>query len=153
MNKSPAFQFYPEKWVAHTMHLSAEAYQLYHRMLCWMWMNSPDRCSMGKDPKMISMAIYGSPARDSSPGLAEIQNPYNPLLIEENEKYISHGLQKEVESQNHFHELSKQGNNSRWKDKLHLIPARTPARDTKKCPSEESSPSPSPSINKPPYPR
>ena len=28
------------------MHLSPEAYQAYHRILCWMWLHSPNHYSM-----------------------------------------------------------------------------------------------------------
>ena len=98
MNRPPAFQFYPEKWISHTLRLSANAYRIYHKIICWMWSESPNQYSIPNDPAFISMAI-NIPIDEVETGLKEIQFIGLELLKEDGEKLLSFGLKKERKRQ------------------------------------------------------
>ncbi len=94
-NRSVAFQFYPDKWQSHTKRLSDSAYRVYHELLCWMWQQSPDLCSVSDSVDAVVCAV-AMPTDCVRSALAEIQNPHGPLLKVEGGKMISNGLRKEA---------------------------------------------------------
>lgn len=107
-NKSPAFQFYPDKWESHTAHLSDYAYRLFHRMICWMWQHSKDKCSIPADNALIAV-LMAQPADRIADAMKEILNPAMPLLKESGGKYINSGLKKEASKQKKWREKSREG--------------------------------------------
>lgn len=143
-NKAPAFQYYPDKYEAHTRHLSDAAYRIYHRILNWMWLHSPDKYSISKDAGTIAVMLCESCTRITD-ALQEIQNPHMPLLKERREKYISGGLRKEAEKQRKGRKDKARAAKVRWdKEKQRKQEQSTCNTDAPflQCPP---SPSPSPS--------
>lgn len=113
-NKAPAFQFYPEKWLAGTMHLGAVAYRAYHRCLCWMWANSPDGCSIPNDELAIRQATGLSHRSYASAWLGEVMNKHNRLLKKRGKRLISNGLRKEATKQKQRRQQAKAAADARW---------------------------------------
>ncbi len=111
-SRSPAFQFYPDKWMSHTQRLSPAAYQVYHRLLCWMWQSAPDYCSIESAPAAIACAISMS-VGSVVEAMVEIQNPYSPLLKLEAGRLISFGLRKEANKQAERREKARRGGYAR----------------------------------------
>ncbi len=106
--RSPAFQWYPEKWEAPTSRLSDSSYRVYHRILNWMWMNSPNQCSIADDPEAIAVALAIDKEKAAA-ALAEIQNKHSPLLKHEEGRLVSNGLRKEVKKQAQWSRKSREG--------------------------------------------
>lgn len=115
MNRAPAFQFYPDKWQSHTRRLSDQSYRVYHELLCWMWQSSDDYCSVQNSPEAIACAI-AMQTECVRIALAEIQNPFSPLLKEENGRLVSNGLKKARQAQLDKSHKAKEAANARWKD-------------------------------------
>ena len=113
MNRSPAFSFYPDKWLTHTRHLTPIARDVYHEIICWMWMQDDVYCSIPADPEAIAclLAIDEQLARHA---LAEIQNKHRPLLDLRGDRLFSKGLEKEREIQRKRREESTAAINTRW---------------------------------------
>lgn len=115
MNRAPSFQFYPDKWQSHTRRLSDQSYRVYHELLCWMWQSSEDYCSVQNSPEAIACAI-AMQTECVRIALAEIQNPFSPLLKEENGRLVSNGLKKARQAQLDKSHKAKEAANARWKD-------------------------------------
>ena len=113
MNKSPAFQFYPDKWQSHTRRLSNESYRVYHELLCWMWQSSPDHCSVEASPEAVTCAV-AMPIECVRNALAEINNAFAPLLKLEDGRWVSNGLRKEAIKQEENRNKAKNSANARW---------------------------------------
>lgn len=148
MNRAPAFQFYPDKWLAHTRHLSDMACRVYHDLLCWIWQHSPDQHTIHKDGVYVAIA---RPKDEVDRAMAEVQQPAFPLLKLRGEKYVSEGLRKEIEKQRVWRQKSASGGRhsasarkGKHLDANHpsttLQPPLVPNGNT---PSPSSSPSPS----------
>ena len=88
MKRSPSWQFYPDRWLSRTSHLSPLAYVIYTRLLCDMWMHSPDYCSVKATPEAVCAATNVS-LHDVSATLLELTNEERPLLTTENDRWIS----------------------------------------------------------------
>ena len=64
MNRSPAFQFYPDKAHAGTIHLSPDAFKAYWMVVWWMWMHSRSQYSMpDTDAAWREATLITSPAK------------------------------------------------------------------------------------------
>lgn len=113
MNRSPAFQFYPDKWQSHTRRLSDSSYRVFHELVCWMWQHSPDYCSIEASPAAVSCAL-AIPLQAVELALQEITNPYAPLLRLESGRWVSNGLRKEADKQKTRSERAKTGAKLRW---------------------------------------
>lgn len=119
MNRSPAFQFYPDKWQSHTRRLSDSAYRFYHELICWMWQQSDDYCSITTDVSAISIILVMQ-EECICKALAEIQNKHAPLLHEEDGRYVSNGLRKEADKQKLNREKRVKAANVRWSKQEHM---------------------------------
>ena len=142
--KSPAFQFYPDKWQSHTRRLSDSAYRVYHELICWMWQHSEDQCSIQASPEAVACAV-AMPTECVRIAFAEIQNAFSPLLKEEGGKWVSNGLRKEREKQKERRDKAQNSANARWGDanasRKHCSPDANASRE--QCfPSPSPSPSP-----------
>lgn len=115
MNRSPAFQFYPDKWQSHTRRLSDSAYRVYHELICWMWRSSEDYCSIQNSAEAVACAV-AMQTECVRIALAEIQNPFAPLLKEEDGRLVSNGLRKARQAQENKSEKAKRSADARWKD-------------------------------------
>lgn len=112
-NRSPAFQFYPDKWQSHTRRLSDSAYRVYHEMMCWMWLQSPDQVSIPSSPEAIAVLI-SMPTECVRIAVAEIQNEHAPLLKVERGRFVSNGLRKEAKKQAIKREKASESAKTRW---------------------------------------
>ena len=111
--KSPAFQFYPDKWQSHTRRLSDSAYRVYHELMCWMWQHADDQCSIQSSTEAVACAV-AMPTECVRIALAEIQNAFSPLLKEEGGRWVSNGLRKERDKQMERREKAQNSANARW---------------------------------------
>lgn len=117
VNRSPSYQFYPDKWESHTRHLSDYAYRVFHRLLNWMWMHADDYCSCPNDPSAIAV-VLAEPCERIADALQELTNPHMRLLREEGSRLVSRGLQKEAEKQNDRKEKTRSAAKARWNNTL-----------------------------------
>lgn len=136
MNRSVAFQFYPDKWQSHTRRLTDSAYRVYHELLCWMWQQASDQCSIEASHEAVSCAVC-MPIQYVKDAFADIQNAYAPLLRTDAGRWVSNGLRKEVEKQ-----TARRAQCQKAADAHHkAADARKKAAD---APIEHNTPSPSP---------
>jgi uncharacterized protein YdaU (DUF1376 family) len=147
MNRSPAFQFYPDKWQSHTRRLSDSAYRVFHELLCWMWQSSPDHCSVSARVEAVSVAV-ALPLECVRIAMADIQNADAPLLKTEGDRWVCHGLRKEAEKQFNRRVKATENANARWNHATaskHDATASIPQCSSSSSPIPSSSPSPIPS--------
>lgn len=96
MNRPPAFQFYPKDWDDFKVQrMTHEAQGIYIRILCFMWKDSRDQCSILNDDKAIAKSL-GVSIRKWLSIKKEIQYKNDPLLKENDTKLISIRLKKEA---------------------------------------------------------
>src|SRR5947209_8650075 len=105
MNRPPAFQFYPRDWLDFKVQrMPYEAQGIYFKLLCFMWNDSPDQCSLPDDDVALARALGLSlPVWKKNRGV--IQQAGDPLLLESQGRFISERLRREVEKQQHFRAL------------------------------------------------
>ena len=142
LDKSPAFQFYPDKWESHTAHLSDYAYRIYHRIICWMWQHSEDKCSIQANDAAIAI-VLAQPCERITDAMREINNMHMPLLKKRGNRWLSGGLQKEAKKQKERRKKAQDSAKARWdKD---LGNDKKGSKRNANASIEHSSPSPSPS--------
>jgi len=112
-NRAPALQFYPAQWQSHTRRLSDLAYRVYHEILCWMWLNSRDYCSIPKDPNAIA-CLLAIDVQKIDTALQEILNKHFPLLKVRRDQLVSDGLKKEAIKQKERRCKARDSIKSRW---------------------------------------
>lgn len=99
MNRAPAFQFYPADWLDFKVQrMSFAAQGAYMKVLCFMWKDSQDQCSIVDNDEMISKAL-GTSVETWQRLRAEIQNEIAPVFLIENGKIISKRLREEAKKQ------------------------------------------------------
>lgn len=113
-NRSPAFSLYPDKALAGTDHLSPIAFKAYWKALFWMWLHSPDFCSIPNDPDFIRRRLGLTPAQYRKYWEGEIMAEHDPLLKNCGNFLRSHGLEKEKQKQDAVSESARSSANSRW---------------------------------------
>ena len=121
MNRTPAFQFYPKDWLDfRVQRMSLAAQGAYMKLLCFMWKDSQDQCSIIDDDRAIATAI-GVPCDMWKELRTEIQFLGDPILIEEGKEpriLRSARLQREAEKQQNYAmqqaEKGKRGAQKRW---------------------------------------
>lgn len=98
--KAPAYQKYPDKWLADTRLLSWKAKGLYGDLLDVIWMQYQDTCSIPNNDAHIAREL-GATLEDWMDAKAELLNEYRPLLVvlPESNSLFSKGLYKEAEKQ------------------------------------------------------
>lgn len=113
MNRAPAFQFYPEKWLAGTSHLSDSAYVAYHRLLCWIWVHTKTQYSVVNNAVILQRATQCKGAKFRKVW-AEIMQPHHSLLTIKGKAYVSKGLRKEAIKQKERRAQCQRSANARW---------------------------------------
>ena len=99
MNRPPAFQFYPKDWLdfkVQRMSLAAQGF--YMKILCFMWKDSRDQCSIPTAVEPLSRAL-GVTALEAQKYLDEIQCEKSPILLVKGDVFISKRLKEEVRVQ------------------------------------------------------
>lgn len=105
MSKSPAFQFYPDKWLSDTKRLSWISKGIYHELLMVIWTQFQSTCRIPDNSKFIS-AELGCTIAEWEDARAEIMCEFRPLLTKEGDFLFSKGLWKEKEKQDNWREKS-----------------------------------------------
>ena len=106
--KSPAFQFYPDKWQTDTRRLSWEAKGVYHELMCVVWIQNQEVCSIPNDDEFIASEI-GCEIVVWQRVKAELLHPHRPILtITETNRLLIRGLLKESVKQRERREQLRQ---------------------------------------------
>lgn len=100
MNKSPAFQFYPDKWLTDTRRLTYKAKGIFWDTCCFVWLQFQETCSVPNDDKFISGEI-GCALEDWVEAKKELLNEHRPIIFldQETNRLLFRGLLKEAEKQ------------------------------------------------------
>lgn len=99
VNKSPAFQFYPDKWQTDTRRLSWEAKGIYHELICIVWLQFQETCCFPDDDDFISSEI-GCSIEAWQRTKTELLNPHRPIIEKlETNRLLVGGLLKEFVKQ------------------------------------------------------
>ncbi len=138
MNRSPAFQFYPDKALAGTLHLSDKAFKAYWRLLWFMWLHSDDYFSIPNQVEAILLGTGLQTRMYQKVWVGEIMNPLRPMFRIEDNRIVCNGLRKEAEKQA---SISKQRQAAAFAKHLHHQKDAFALRNG--C-SPSPSPSPSP---------
>lgn len=102
MNKAPAFQFYPKDWLEFKVQrMSLAAQGAYIKILCYMWNDSKDQCSILDDNDLISRAI-STTVEQWLKLREEIQRENDPILQEKNGYLVSARLRHEATKQRKY---------------------------------------------------
>lgn len=149
-NKSPAFQFYPDKWLAGTDHLSEKAYKAYHKMCCRIWLHTPTQFSFD-DKISVWKFLTGISDDDLIQKIKnEIMNPVSPLFKffkKKPTKLFSNALKKEKKKQlkrRRQTQSAAKAMHAKRKQKMQTQCERSANASPPQCPP---SPSPSPFNN------
>lgn len=105
MNRAPSFQFYPRDWLdfkVQRMSLSAQG--AYLKLLCYMWNDSKDQCSIADDDELIARGL-GTSVDTWVRLRVEIQNDSDPILATENGCLVSRRLKAEASKQRKYRKL------------------------------------------------
>ena len=143
--KSPAFQFYPDKFLAGTEHLGDAAFTGYVRILCSMWLQDTQHCRISKEISAICDATRFSTAK-AKRVMAEIQKPHLSLLRNEGKYYVSNGLRKEAKKQAKRRKKAAAAAQARWGQ----CSEHANASPEHSIPSPSPIPSPTPTKETPP---
>lgn len=92
--KSPALQWYPDKWREDTRRLSRITRDIYHELLMVIWSQFQATCAIPDDNKYIAKEV-GCTSEEWIEARMEIQWSYRPLLQERDGLLFSNGLWKE----------------------------------------------------------
>lgn len=105
MSKSPAFQFYPDKWLSDTKRLSWANKGIYHELLMVIWTQFQSDCKIPDNAKFISGEL-GCTITEWEEARAEIMCEFRPLMTKEGDFLFSRGLWKEKQKQDNWREKS-----------------------------------------------
>jgi len=115
VNRSPAFQLYPDKALAGTMHLSDAAFAAYWKTVFFMWLNSDQHCTLVNEKTAICAASGLSPRRYDKVWRGEVMAEWRPMFRIEGNHLVCNGLRKEVEKQRVFRERASKGGQAKAK--------------------------------------
>jgi len=146
MNRPPAFQFYPRDWLDfRVQRMSYESQGIYLKLLCFMWADSKDQCSLPNDDKALSSAL-GISLQKWKSIKKELWFNGDPIFVEKNGKIFSKRLRKEALKQKDYREgqaekgrKSGHARNLRRKQRLNNGSTVAPTGDEPKGNSSSSS--------------
>jgi uncharacterized protein YdaU (DUF1376 family) len=99
MNRAPAFQFYAKDWLDfRVQRMSLAAQGAYLKLLCFMWNDSKDQCSIIDCDELLARAI-GITREEWLELRKEIQWVSDPILEETNGVLLSRRLKQEATNQ------------------------------------------------------
>ena len=105
MNRPPAFQFYPKDWLDFKVQrMSFEAQGVYMKLLCFMWNDSRDQCSLPDDDEMIARAL-GATAEHWLKLRGEIQRENDPIFEQKKGRLVSKRLREEATKQRGYRQM------------------------------------------------
>ena len=112
--RAPAFQYYPDRIESSTSHLSKDAFVAHIKIMNWMWLHSPDYCSMNHNPTAWRIATGISDPDMLTRVTTELLEPECPLLRKINGKIYNMGLKREREKQQSRSNQASDASNTRW---------------------------------------
>lgn len=148
MNKAPAFQHYPDKWITDTRRLTWFAKGIYRELLDVIWLQYQDTCSIPDDDELIAAEI-GCTVDEWREARKEIQNKHRPMLQVESNRLISFGLRKEhIKQATRREQLRANGMKGGRPLKVNqeVISVKPDDNQNESLPSPSSSPVPSPAV-------
>ncbi len=102
MNRPPAFQFYPREWFDfRVQRMSLEAQGAYIKLLCYMWNDSDDQCSLLDNDECLARAV-GTTVEHWRKLRNEIQWESDPILNEKHGRLLSSRLRDAAASQRKY---------------------------------------------------
>ncbi len=108
MNRAPAFQFYPKDWLDfRVQRMSFEAQGAYLKLLCFMWADSDDQCSIINNNDLLAHAL-GTTVEHWLNLRGEIQCEFDPILKEKNNRLVSERLKQEALKQLKYRKAQSQ---------------------------------------------
>jgi hypothetical protein len=145
MNKSPAYQFYPDKWQVDTRRLTWEQKGIFKELCCVVWLQFQETCSFPDDDKFIASEI-GCDLETWKSTKAELLNPHRPILgkTETNRLFIG-GLVKELEKQGIRRDRLRQNGMLGGRPKNQKVISEEPKNKAGPANLNERLPTPSPS--------
>jgi uncharacterized protein YdaU (DUF1376 family) len=115
MGHLPWFPFYPKDWLDFkVLRMSLDAQGAYIRLLCHMWSDSPDGCSLNSDLKILSRILSISQSHMKKIW-KEMMPKDEPLFVIKEERIISLRLKEENEKQQLRSNKARESAESRWK--------------------------------------
>lgn len=118
MNRPPSFQFYPKDWLDfRVQRMSLAAQGMYMKILCFMWSDSHDQCSIAHDETALARAI-GISVESFRELFQEIQRETDPIFLVKDDKLVSVRLKHEAMKLRKYRQLQiekgKRGAEKRW---------------------------------------
>ena len=105
MNRAPAFQFYPKDWLDfRVQRMSLEAQGAYLKLLCFMWADSDDQCSVIDNNDLLARAI-GTTVETWLKLRTEIQCESDQIFEEKRGRLVSARLRHEAGKQRKYQKL------------------------------------------------
>src|ERR1043165_5253240 len=102
MNRPPAFQFYPKDWLDFKVQrMSLAAQGVYLKLLCFMWTDSRDQCSMLDDDELLARAL-GITLEQWVELRKELQHDFEPLFEAKDGRLVSARLHHEAIKQRKY---------------------------------------------------
>ena len=139
MNRPPAFQFYPKDWNdIKVQRMNYEAQGIYMRILCFMWNDSKDQCSILNDDNMISRALGISKQRWLR-NKKEILFDGDPIFKKKRNKLISKRLQTESQKLTEYRQMQSEKGKKSAKSRLTTVEPRLNRKPTGSQPEANSS--------------
>jgi uncharacterized protein YdaU (DUF1376 family) len=152
MNKSPAFQFYPDKAKAGTAHLTDEAFRAYWEIIWWMWLHGKDQCKM-PDTDFAWCAATGLRIGKKLDSVRdEIMHETFPLFKRQRGFLVSNALKKEIKKQKNRRKQAREAGKASAKAKkdraLSANEAATSVAKPLHTPTSSPVPTPAPATQK-----
>ena len=94
-SRAPSYQFYPEKAIAGTSHLSDAAFKAYWSIVWKIWIHSEDYFSIKFEKKQLQLLTKLSKKKFEKIWNDEIMSDFNPLFRIEDNRLVCNGLRKE----------------------------------------------------------
>lgn len=114
-NKAPAFQFYPKEYLSDkkVVRLNYEEKGVYHTLLCHMWNDSDDQCSIENDEELLREILH-LPKKKFGKIFKKIQRPGSEIFEICQNRLVSKRLKEEKEKQMELSIKRQDAANKRW---------------------------------------
>ena len=118
MNRPPAFQFYPKDWLDfRVQRMSLAAQGAYLKLLCFMWADSHNQCSIIDNNELLARAI-GTTVEQWLTLRNEIQCESDPIFEEKNGWLFSPRLRLEAYKQRKYRQSQAEKGKKSAKQRL-----------------------------------
>lgn len=135
MKRPPAFQFYPKDWLDFKVQrMSLAAQGAYIKLLCFMWTDSKDQCSIFDEDNQLARAI-GITGEHWLELRKEIQQDSEPIFEVKNGLLVSARLRYEGAKQRKYRKLQSEKGKRSAQQRLNrssttVVPEHQPTRNS-----------------------